>query len=1226
MRRTLSLRGRSAAGRARLPLLLLVLLLPLGLALGILALSQTAAVRQRALLWAESRLQEMLQREVRVEGVTLQPWAGRVDLTGIRVASGRTVAEGVLFSADAIQARWSWTALFRRQLVFRHIRLLRPRLAPADGTAPGLPVQDGLSLLLRPQLVEGRGWVLRLRRASVQDGQAAWTASDGVQGRVEGLEGEFAWPGGTEGEGPATAHVRAARLTITRGDRTHRLDRVSLQVTGTAEAVSVSAAEFHLAGARVTAHGRIANPTRDPRLDLEMGVQAPLTAVLSLLGADRQIEGTLVVDGRMQGPWDQAAFRGAGKLQLGTEPRQAETLPFSIRWEGERVEVEARGGTSERDGSFQGMLSLAPTTGAYQVRAHLSNTNLTALAGLPLGLGWSQADLPLPAGVRGRLTADVDLSGRGADLATLRGHAVFSVEDLALEGETPTGSLQARIAATASRLDVETFTLRTAGGEIQGRGGLNFSTGKLELPLRANLRDVGAFAKGFGVRALDGQADLSGRVTGTREEPRLQGRLTWRGARIAGQAVDLIQGEIEVARRVLRTTGLVMRSGKSRATVRGSLQALGTTPLRRLNLKRELGLDVQGKLDPARTADLIGLIPEDVEVQGTFRASGRVTGTLERLTGDITLGLEDVRTWEEAWTRGAAVVRFRQGDVEITGIDFRRGAERITGQIRLPDDGSLQGQLQSTSMDLARVGTLSRSGLTGRASFRLNLQGTQQASRVLIQATGSRVWWRGISMGVATGALRVERKTVDMNITFLEGTHRLQARIGPPPASLFTGELTLLDADLGAVLQAAKVKALRPWRPRGDGRIVIREKPEDLGSTRGEAEFKSLRMVMNGHPFQSQGPVRASWDEPGFKLEPVRLRSGGHEVEVRGEGGTGNRIDLQITGQIPLTAVADQLKGWTPQAGVAAGTLRLRGNQDSPEPWGRVEIRQGRLTLEGLPAELQDVHASLDLQGARIKVPQYLAILAGGTLRGSAEFRRSEDQWYLGVSFQEDDGRVEELLPALVGEKREFTGTLSLGGAVWSQGEATTGLTENMTGSLALRMRDGILGRYTVAAKILAILNLADLVETQGSDVNSRGMPYQQITADFKIERGVARTENLVLKSPAMRMTAVGSINLAEKTVEMTMGVQPFQHLDWIFTKIPVAGWLLGGKEQSLVVAYFQVTGPLSDPQVSTVPFKSISRNVFGILRNLLELPESLNGPYKDLPAQKTKQDEELKR
>jgi hypothetical protein len=94
----------------------------------------------------------------------------------------------------------------------------------------------------------------------------------------------------------------------------------------------------------------------------------------------------------------------------------------------------------------------------------------------------------------------------------------------------------------------------------------------------------------------------------------------------------------------------------------------------------------------------------------------------------------------------------------------------------------------------------------------------------------------------------------------------------------------------------------------------------------------------------------------------------------------------------------------------------------------------------------------------------------------------------------------------------------------------------------------------------------------------------------------------------------------------MAVGVQPFQHLDWIISKIPVAGWLLGGKEQSVVVAYFQVSGPMSEPQVSPVPVKSVSRNVFGILWNLLELPESLSGPGQDLPPQQIKQDEGPKR
>ena len=50
-----------------------------------------------------------------------------------------------------------------------------------------------------------------------------------------------------------------------------------------------------------------------------------------------------------------------------------------------------------------------------------------------------------------------------------------------------------------------------------------------------------------------------------------------------------------------------------------------------------------------------------------------------------------------------------------------------------------------------------------------------------------------------------------------------------------------------------------------------------------------------------------------------------------------------------------------------------------------MEIEQGHLRREGFPLELQDVHATLDLQGDRINLTQYEAIAAGGSLRPPRE-------------------------------------------------------------------------------------------------------------------------------------------------------------------------------------------------------------------------------------------------
>ncbi|MBI4737005.1 MAG: hypothetical protein HY766_13280, partial [candidate division NC10 bacterium] len=92
---------------ARLRLLLLLTCLVAAVALGVFILSQSRPVRQRALVWAQALLADAVGREVRVEEVTLRPWAGSLELTRVQVARDATLADGPLFSAEAIRARWS---------------------------------------------------------------------------------------------------------------------------------------------------------------------------------------------------------------------------------------------------------------------------------------------------------------------------------------------------------------------------------------------------------------------------------------------------------------------------------------------------------------------------------------------------------------------------------------------------------------------------------------------------------------------------------------------------------------------------------------------------------------------------------------------------------------------------------------------------------------------------------------------------------------------------------------------------------------------------------------------------------------------------------------------------------------------------------------------------------------------------------------------------------------
>ena len=1209
---------------SRRRLLLLLFLLMAAMTFGILAASQSSLVRGRVQAWAEGVLADALGREVRIEQVKIQPWAGRLELVRLRVAQARSLADGVLFSAESIRAGWSWTALLRRQFVLQRITLTRPRLALPTGAAAGLAVVDVLPVLFQSQRVVARGWILRVQRASVREGQATWMQKGETQGVLEGLEGDLTWTFASDGKTSTTGTLRIARLTTTRGDRVRQFERMSLQVAGSVEALSLRAAEFTVGGAAVKARGTITDLAGTPRTDLALSIQAPLTSVLRALGSDRQVEGGVAVEGRLQGPWAQVVFRGEGALRFHRDRDRSEPLQFAVRWEDGRLEAEIPADPSKAGESFRGTLGFVPATGIFRLRAGLTNTDLATLAGLPSEVA-AQIGMHLPPETRGRLTATVDLEGKGGDPTALRGHADVRAEGLSLWGETPGGRLEARIRATASRLEVERFSLLLPGGDVAGRGALTFANGRVDLPIRASIRDVAALASGFGLRFLSGRATFQGRLVGTRDAPSLQGRIAWRQARIAGHPIDLVEGDVEIARRAVKSGRLTVKSGRTTAILRGTIEARGTAPLRQLNPKRDLALDLQVQLNPARTADVVTFIPGDVEVQGTFRANGRVTGTLLALNGEIGVVFDAVRTWEESWQSGEALFRFRDSNVEISRIVLRRGSEQLAGEIGVGGGGALRGRLTSTVMDVVKAGSLSGSHLSGRATFRLDFQGTLRDTRTLGQATASALSYRGIPLGPATASFRVEHKAVDVDLAFQERTHRLRLYVGPPGDRSIKGELTLAGADLDLVFRAGEIEAPRSWRSRGSGRILFHGRGQGPVVTAGEADLTSMHLTLNGGLWESSGPVRANWSGSTMTVHQLRLRSGEREFEVRGTLAEEGQNDLSVTGQLPLTMLAHFLPAIHPTEGFATTNVHLRGRPSAPEVSGTLNIQQGRMRLSALPSDFHEVQAKLDLHGNRAQVREWTARFAGGNLRGAAEIGRAADRWDLRVTFQEDNGRAEELLAGLYGGKGEVTGAVNLGGLLTSQGADASDFWRNLGGDLKLIMRDGRIGRYTAMAKTLALLNIAQLLEVRGPELSAEGMPYQSLTADIKIARGIARTDNLVLDSRAMKVNAVGQVNLIDDTVDMTVAVKPFQNVDRIISKIPIAGWLLTGKEQSLVVAYYQVSGSVKDPQVTPIPLKSVGRNVFGIFRNLLGIPEALIGPLEDLPPQPIKPDEKDK-
>jgi uncharacterized protein YhdP len=321
-----------------------------------------------------------------------------------------------------------------------------------------------------------------------------------------------------------------------------------------------------------------------------------------------------------------------------------------------------------------------------------------------------------------------------------------------------------------------------------------------------------------------------------------------------------------------------------------------------------------------------------------------------------------------------------------------------------------------------------------------------------------------------------------------------------------------------------------------------------------------------------------------------------------------DRIDLQVTGQVPLAALSPYLPGVKPLAGTARADLRIRGSLRAPDLQGSLQFSDGTLMLGSMTTPLQDIRGTVAVETGRARVQEFRGRIAGGTLQGTGEASWRGDNWTFQCAFQEDGGRAEQILAGLY-QGHEVTGLLSLGGTLASQGQGAQGFWPNLDGSMKVALRDGQLGKKTLMVRLLSLLDVAQLLDPKALAFSSQGIPYRRLTADIQIEDGVARTENLLLESPAFHLSAYGHVNLVTETVRMDIAVRPFQTMDKLATRIPVVGWLLGGKDGAVIAALYRVTGTLSDPTVESLPIQGVGRNVFGAFRRLLDLPETLTGP-----------------
>jgi hypothetical protein len=135
--------------------------------------------------------------------------------------------------------------------------------------------------------------------------------------------------------------------------------------------------------------------------------------------------------------------------------------------------------------------------------------------------------------------------------------------------------------------------------------------------------------------------------------------------------------------------------------------------------------------------------------------------------------------------------------------------------------------------------------------------------------------------------------------------------------------------------------------------------------------------------------------------------------------------------------------------------------------------------------------------------------------------------------------------------------------------------------TLSLAVKDGVVKGGPILIRLWSALSLQGLLSFQLPSLPNGELTFSSMTGDVTLGKGLAVTNNFVLKSSAVQIDTRGEIDLTRGTVDLTTAVVPLYGITSSVAKVPLAGELLARGTDLLTTLSFRVRGPYADPTVT---------------------------------------------
>ena len=331
-------------------------------------------------------------------------------------------------------------------------------------------------------------------------------------------------------------------------------------------------------------------------------------------------------------------------------------------------------------------------------------------------------------------------------------------------------------------------------------------------------------------------------------------------------------------------------------------------------------------------------------------------------------------------------------------------------------------------------------------------------------------------------------------------------------AQSFSGSQLLLDLALQMPDQALDFKLSSPVSGSLDS--------EKLDLSQLDIAVNGQFDTMPGKPVSSEMKGSASIDGKNRALQAV-LAGGFLQSRVKAKIGVYGFPDPEVK----FDAEVDQFDAdlYMPKRAKA---------EQSEKPFDLSFLRKlnldgslslGRLVVENIKAA--DVKLNIAAHHGNLLVSPFSARLYRGNANGSLRVDANDMP-----SFSVDANLSGIDMAALTRDAADFDmleGSGNVAAKVSMQGNRVSSMKRSMSGNVSLHLADGAIKGINIAQKLRDAKGMLTGQQTVSSD-QSQKTDFSELRGTFNIAHGVARNEDLALKSPLIRATGSGDIDIGE--------------------------------------------------------------------------------------------------